>query len=309
MIWRIGDGSNVSIWHDPWLPREWSRRLVAPKGNFLLTKVNELIDPINGSWDAELVMQNFLSQDAEMILATPVHTELEDLVAWYYDPRGLFSIHSAYKVHIEHLRRIGRGGAATTVDDDLLQKKHWKLIWSLKCPGKVKQFLWRFTHNSLAIRTNLERRGMELESAKCVMCSRITEEGCHLFFTCKYVKNLWRELYLEEQRCTLAGKSSARYVVTHILQLEEGLQMKVVLLLWLWWGERNVVREGQRRRSASVLAYMVHRNAEDFLELHKKPTTRINNTRKCWTKPPQEWLKVNLDGAFSAELGEGAGAM
>lgn len=69
--------------------------------------------------------------------------------------------------------------------------------------------------------------------------------------------------------------------------------MKVVLLLWLWWSERNVVREGEHRRTASDLAFMVHRNAEAFLELHKKPAAVKNNSRKRWAKPPHEWLKYS----------------
>lgn len=83
----------------------------------------ELIDLISGSWDEDLVLQTFLPQDAELILVTPVHTSLDDLVAWHYDTRGLFSVRSAYKLHREHLKRNGCRGAASTVDDGLLEKK------------------------------------------------------------------------------------------------------------------------------------------------------------------------------------------
>jgi hypothetical protein len=81
IIWRIGDGSRINIWSDPWLPREWTRKPLTPRGNILLTKVDELINPVTGTWDEELVLQTFWPQDAELILATPVHTDLEDIVA------------------------------------------------------------------------------------------------------------------------------------------------------------------------------------------------------------------------------------
>jgi hypothetical protein len=58
--------------------------------------------------------------------------------------------------------------------------------------------------------------------------------------------------------------------MVHILQLEEKLQLKVVLLLWRWWSERNGVREGERRRTAADLAYVVHTNTEEFLEIYKE---------------------------------------
>jgi hypothetical protein len=52
-----------------------------------------------------LVVQTFLPQDAELILATTMHTDLEDLMSWHYDMKGLFSVRSSYKVHKEDLRR------------------------------------------------------------------------------------------------------------------------------------------------------------------------------------------------------------
>jgi hypothetical protein len=107
----------------------------------------------------------------------------------------------------------------STTDDELLERKQWKMIWGLKCQGKVKQFLWHFTHNILAVQRNLEKRGVKMKNVSCVMCSRRLKDGGQLFFNCKYVKQLWRELCPEKQRCTLATKSSAKEKVVHILQM------------------------------------------------------------------------------------------
>jgi len=64
-----------------------------------------------------------------------------------------------------------------------------------RMPGKIRHFLWCFGHNSLALRRNLERRGMYIDT-RGVIYSRITEDGAHLFFKCKHVKHLWEEVYL-----------------------------------------------------------------------------------------------------------------
>jgi hypothetical protein len=138
----------------------------------------------------------------------------------------------------------------------------------MKCPAKVKQFLWCFTHNSLAVKRNLERRGVEVD-IRCVMCNRHIEDSGHLFINCKQVKALWRELFLEQQRCLLTEKHSASEVMAQILLMDEEVQTKVVLLFWLWWQERNVVREGERRRTMSDLAYVVNKISVEYLELHK----------------------------------------
>lgn len=64
VIWRIGDSSNVHIWNDPWLARDGTRRPITPRGNCLLTRVSELIDPNTNSWDEALVRDIFWEVDA-----------------------------------------------------------------------------------------------------------------------------------------------------------------------------------------------------------------------------------------------------
>lgn len=59
VVWRVGDGSSIKIWEDPWLPREHTRRPFMPCGNCLLKRVEELIDPILGTWDETLVQDLF----------------------------------------------------------------------------------------------------------------------------------------------------------------------------------------------------------------------------------------------------------
>jgi hypothetical protein len=57
IIWRVGDGEQIRIWDDPWIPRGQTRRPITPRGAVLLTKVSELIDP--GSWDVQLLNDIF----------------------------------------------------------------------------------------------------------------------------------------------------------------------------------------------------------------------------------------------------------
>jgi len=83
IVWRVGDGSKINMWkdEDPWRPRVSTRKPITPKGNNLMTKAAELVDPTTGTWDEELVRQTFWPQDAKDKLATPTHPELEDLVS------------------------------------------------------------------------------------------------------------------------------------------------------------------------------------------------------------------------------------
>jgi hypothetical protein len=63
-----------------------------------LSRVSELIDPVTGAWDKQLIKEVFWEEDVNRILEIPIKHDMEDLLAWHYDNKGLFSVKSAYHV-------------------------------------------------------------------------------------------------------------------------------------------------------------------------------------------------------------------
>ena len=120
---------------------------------------------------------------------------------------------------------------------------------------KVKHFLWRMSHNTLAVHMVLQRRGMKLDT-RCCMCGRYDEDGGHLL-KCKEVREVWRELNLEDVRCELMTTCSVVEMMEKFFKLEPNQQSTIVTLLWLWWKERNRWREEGRRGAGREVAYMV----------------------------------------------------
>lgn len=51
VIKRVGDGTTVKIWEDPWLPRNWDRKPMTRRGNIILSTTVELMDPHTAAWD------------------------------------------------------------------------------------------------------------------------------------------------------------------------------------------------------------------------------------------------------------------
>jgi hypothetical protein len=94
----------VKIWQDPWIPRPWCRRLVTHRGDSILTKVSELINPVTGQWNHQLVLDTFSSEEARLILNLPLRDGAVDFLAWHFDPRGLHIVY-AYKLFSEGLLR------------------------------------------------------------------------------------------------------------------------------------------------------------------------------------------------------------
>ena len=105
-------------------------KIQTPRGRTLLTKVSELIDPLNGEWDEALIRSIFWPVDAERILEIPLYHGREVLVAWHYNRNGLFSVRSAYHLQWEnkYTGRLGEQGAG-----DVERDQFGRVFGNLKC--------------------------------------------------------------------------------------------------------------------------------------------------------------------------------
>jgi hypothetical protein len=201
----------------------------------VLNKVADLIDPSTGGWDRKFVEDIFWEEDVRNILAIPVRLGFEDTAAWHFDPRGRFSVKSAYHTLEDQRERLSlrQVGESSSVSSGVA-KLEWGRIWSLHYPPKVKHFLWRLAHNSLPLRLNIDRRGLEVDT-RCPVCLWMDEDEGHCFLKCNFVKHCWRMLDLEDTRLELLQCVSASEVCKHILKVGEKTRQTKVFLLWNWW--------------------------------------------------------------------------
>jgi len=126
----------------------------------------------------------------------------------------------------------------------------WRKLWKISCPPKVRHLMWRLAQNSLALKMNICRRGMQLDT-RCPLCFRFDKDGGHCFLKCKFVKRCWESLSLEPIRQNLLLKRSAWEVIMEVIAKKEEDRLKTVLLLWKWWDFRNKVDRGEKMQSTS----------------------------------------------------------
>lgn len=124
----------------------------------------------------ELVEQIFWWEDAKIIKSILIHQDMDDVATWHIDTMGIFLVRLTYKVFRENGWRVSGRSASSSNGGGDAGEGVWKKLWKLACSGKIKHFLWRLCHNSLAVRTSLIRRGMELDT-RCKVCYRLDEDG------------------------------------------------------------------------------------------------------------------------------------
>jgi hypothetical protein len=170
------------------------------------------------TWNQAIIDQKFLLVNASIILSIPLRDQAEDFVAWHFDTKGLFSVKSAYKVHVDMKRTMtrqeGQGSEGVPIKQQVFKK-----LWNIQCPPKVHHFLWRLAHNSHPLHMNIARRGVDLDT-RCVVCHKLFEDGGHHFLSCKFAKQRWCSLLLEDVRLKLLPCRSAIEVLEEILDLE-----------------------------------------------------------------------------------------
>ena len=231
----------MNIWSDPWLEREASRLPISPRRQCVLTTVNELIDPYTGQWDEMLVRNTLWDVDAKVVLATPIRDDFEDFPAWHYDSKGSFSVKSAYRVYVQK-----RDADVCTSSRNSDETTQWSKIWDLPCLPKVKQFVWRLAHNSLPLMTKIKKLGIECDTL-CTCCTRLDENGAHLFLKCKEMKQLWEKIGMGELRDRMATYETAHSVVQEVLTLNDEQKVLIFRMMWRWWLRRNKEnREGKK---------------------------------------------------------------
>nr|POF00563.1 putative ribonuclease h protein [Quercus suber] len=103
MQWWVGNGASIKIYEDAWLLSPHSCKVISPR-DFLdvEARVSVLIDQDRKCWNVRVIDNIFLPFEASLIKAIPFsHANCEDLLFWLWNPNGIFSVKSGYKLLLE----------------------------------------------------------------------------------------------------------------------------------------------------------------------------------------------------------------
>jgi hypothetical protein len=90
ITWRIGDGTNIRIWRDNWIPRG-NHKVIGKASNQRLKWVSDLINQTTKTWDEPTIRSLFFPPDAEEILKINLpSSNARDTIAWAHESNGIF---------------------------------------------------------------------------------------------------------------------------------------------------------------------------------------------------------------------------
>lgn len=140
LVWRLGNGESIKIWGQKWLPIPSSfsvQSLVNTLGQ--QAKVKQLIDPLSGDWNCNLINHIFSPMEATIICSLPLsRNNAADQLIWRPSPNDQLIVKTAYHMEKAKLKRI-EGESSNGAANDKFQKT----LWKLNVPGFIIHFLWK----------------------------------------------------------------------------------------------------------------------------------------------------------------------
>jgi len=114
-----------------------------------------------------------------------------------------------------------------------------KLIWKIKIPLKIKNFLWLLQRRIVLTKDNLARKNWK-GSKKCCGCNN-NEIVIHLFLDCHYARMVWRIVYLATglTQPTSINHMFGSWISNQNKKIRSLIWVGVAAFCWTIWRCRN----------------------------------------------------------------------
>ena len=251
IIWRVGNGTLIRTWRDPWIPRPYSYRPITPKRNCRFNRVSDFLD-MNGAWRMDRLRDHFWAMDIEHILKIRTSPRLRtDFVAWAPEKSGLFTVRSAYKVATcDHDVALAGGSSSS---EPCGRRTLWNCIWNSSVPQRMKISAWKVATGALPTQKCKRFRHLSTRST-CPLCG-IEEEGSyHALVACPHARNIWISM---RTRWPLPGDEmlidNGKEWLLHLLsRCSENTRDMIIMLCWRIWQLRSDQTHGKEVPPAHV---------------------------------------------------------
>ncbi|KAJ0883494.1 putative reverse transcriptase zinc-binding domain-containing protein [Helianthus annuus] len=282
---KVGNGNTTRFWLDGWFGRAPFKDLfphLYALDTFKNCKVSDRIKIGAGK------VIDFSWNWSRKTLPDAINSDLVDLVEmlkcydfadgndkwnWVHDASGLFSVSSARKLLLSKLNKV---------------EKTKDFRWIKWVPSKVSCFNWRLKLNKIPVRSNLARRGIEVQDLNCPHCGLENETIDHVFVKCPDASEVWRRVawwcdvrwYAARNVKDLFDVASQNGGSKDLLKLKTSILYSTV---WFIWKARN--NRVFRRQSISIDSFIEDCSAQLFSWVCNRSKHKSINWQKWCLSP------------------------
>ncbi|GER31074.1 RNA-directed DNA polymerase-like protein [Striga asiatica] len=253
----IRNGANTSISECFWvLGLNGSAPKLTANINGSTFWVKDLLIAGGVQWDPILIRAIFSEVDASLIMQIKsLNPRKADQWNCSFLGKGKFSVKKAYSWLLDTEPGLRNEAECSRLASG--NKRARQRCWSLKVMGKVKHFIWKCFTNILPVSTNLEKRGMEVDTV-CRICGEGKETQEHVLFLCRRAKLIWDLAPVKWNRVqqdNMSFKEWWWWICTMNFKdiSEERIQLSTYILWWLWRARNLWVFERQWQHERWIL--------------------------------------------------------
>uniref|UniRef100_A0A803Q3X2 Reverse transcriptase n=1 Tax=Cannabis sativa TaxID=3483 RepID=A0A803Q3X2_CANSA len=286
--WRVGNGENVRVLEDPWLPRPVTFKIYDKP----LLPANMVVADMklgDGRWDESFINAVFNHEDAKLILSVPsMGWELEDKIMWHYSKNGEYTVKSGYKMASSLVDEQYQSNDKVLVD--------WlKALWRFKIPPKIKHFVWKLAYNWIPTNVTLAKRGVAVNK-KCERCtSHVEETAIHALWECKRSKEFKVVSGLKDEMKRLKGEDVLSFLMRMARQWDKDKFEFFLVLTWNIWNVRNNVIHGGTAPMAGEMVDWCRTYLTEFQGGGAAAMSRVRSENSKWGAPDLGQMKINVD--------------
>ena len=166
-----------------------------------------------------------------------LYQDAQDYLFWKEDPKGMFSVKSAYSLLVQHQTHEATDNV-------------FGLLWQSKATPKILVTAWRILLDKIPTNDNLIRRGIQVNSPLCAMCGLSDESSQHVFLECAQAQRVWSRCYRWIDILGANNKDIRSHFVNFSLVYLSSTQNQVWRGLWaaivrsIWEQHNQVVFRG-----------------------------------------------------------------
>jgi ribonuclease HI len=293
LIKRVGDGSTIRIFDDPWIPTNSNGRPLCKPREAKAVRVDELIDTEQMCWSEEKLEVNLIETNRRAVCQIPLGRFAEDEWGWTQEDNGVFSVRSAYRM----LSSIQQA----TQPASTCSKTCWKKLWKLLVPPKVRAFWWRVIKGFVPSRQVLNFRHVE-KVGFCEACGKQEESIFHALFECTWARLFWSELKITANVKVpqFHPNTWAMDVIDSKVMVESQTSM-ILCGCWAAWQERNARKHGERGRSVTDSVRWAMQTSLDLSHSSREKPRKVLKPKEHWKPPAEGVIKINTDASFQEQ--------
>ncbi|GJY37600.1 RNA-directed DNA polymerase, eukaryota [Tanacetum coccineum] len=181
---RVGNGNDTRFWRDRWIG---DKPLSVKFPRLFALELNKYVS-VAVKMDTSVYhsFRRSVRDGLEQQLMVDLYMLLEAVSLSNSQDRWICDLTGDGEFRVKEVRNY--------IDDMLLPSHSEPTRWVKYIPIKINIFAWRARRDCLPSRVNLIRRGVNLESPNCPLCSSYEEDVPHVLFRCDLAQLVLRRI-------------------------------------------------------------------------------------------------------------------